>query len=70
MSAYYLPPPPTSLAPPILKDLDDDNVGRESRDIPVALAYAFTVTTHSLGNSEPHLILKALQSLERQDAIN
>jgi hypothetical protein len=61
LSAYYPPPPPTSLAPPILEDLDDDDVGGASRDIPVALAYAFTIATHSLGNSEPHLVLDALQ---------
>jgi hypothetical protein len=61
LSAYYPPPPPTSLAPPILEDLDDDDVGGASRDIPVALAYAFTIATHSLGNSKPHLVLDVLQ---------
>jgi hypothetical protein len=61
LSAYYPPPPLPSLAPPILEDLDDDDAGGASRDIPVALAYAFTIATHSLGNSEPCLILDALQ---------
>jgi hypothetical protein len=65
LSAYYPPPPLTSLAPPILEDLDDDDAGGASRDIPVALAYAFTIATHSLGNSEPHLVLDVLQRNSR-----
>jgi hypothetical protein len=33
----------------------------ENGDTPVVLAYAFAVATHSLGNSEPVLVLEALQ---------